>query len=146
MGSRIFYKVANVTEADRAWEVLQTIEENQQLIAIGKGIDIINSNNLIRAKSKSISMVEYFTRNMGEGEFCVSGCVIEKGLNINFEKMLELVTVIFEKLNQKVKMRYLYGSCAFNGEYFSISQIDRITTDGALFESIDLFKCKIKEQ
>jgi len=141
MGSHISYKVADIKEVDKAWEVLQSIEENRRLIVIGKGVDIINSRDLDWAKDESASMVEYFTTNMGEGQFRVSGCVIEEGLGVEFEEMLELVTVIFEKLNQEVEMRYLYGSCAFDGYWFSLSQIDRITDDGALFESIGSFKC-----
>jgi prepilin signal peptidase PulO-like enzyme (type II secretory pathway) len=139
MGAYIYYRTADKKDADRAWEVLQEIEENKRLIDIEYPIHVNSSEDLKWAKENSPKegsqyMIEYYSDNMGHGDFKVSGGT-EDELGVTLEELLELLTVIFEKLNQEVKMKYLYGSCAFGGSYFSKSQIDRITNEGELFSN-----------
>ena len=135
MGAYIYYRTADEKEADRAWEVLQEIEENKRLIDIEYPVQINSSEDLKWAKeNKEQYMIDYYSKNMGHGDFKVSGGT-EDELGVTLEELLELLTVIFEKLNQEVKMKYLYGSCAFGGSYFSKSQIDRITNEGELFSN-----------
>jgi hypothetical protein len=139
MGAYIYYRTEDIEEADRAWEILQEMEENQRLIAVDNGVHLVHADDLTWAKkerSQGDYMVDYFFKNMGRGDFKVSGCAIEEELGIDFEEMLELLTVIFEKLNQEVDMRYLAGSCAFGGDYFSYGQIDRITNGFELMSNI----------
>ena len=80
-------------------------------------------------------MVDSMIRDQGRGEYKVSGWDAEEELGIDFEAFLERLTVIFEKLNEDVEMKYLYGSCAFGGDYFSESQIERIIQEGELFSN-----------
>ena len=135
MGAYIYYRTADVKDANKAWEVLQNIEENQLFLDKGWGVGITNDEDIEWAKKERPVMVEYFTKELGKGDYKVSGWDTEEELGITFDEFLERLTIIFEKLNKVINMKYLYGNCAFSGSYFSKSQIDRITNEGKLFSN-----------
>jgi hypothetical protein len=135
MGAYIYYRTADVEEADRAMALLMEIEENKLLLDKGWGVGVNSQEDIDWAKKEFPHMVDSMIRDQGRGEYKVSGWDAEEELGISFEAFLERLTVIFEKLNKDVEMKYLYGSCAFGGDYFSQSQIERITQEGELFSN-----------
>jgi len=135
MGAYIYYRTADVEEADRAMSVLLEVEENKLLLDKGWGVGITNQEDIDWVKKERPDMVEYMKSRQGKSEYKVSGWDAEEELGISFEELLERLTIIFEKLNEEIEMRYLYGSCAFGGDYFSQSQIERITKEGELFSN-----------
>jgi hypothetical protein len=135
MGAYIYYRTVDVTEADGAMAILMEIEENKLLLDKGWGVGVTDQEDIDWAKKERPDMVEYMKSRQGKGEYKVSGWDTEEELGIDFEVFLEKLTIIFEKLNEEIEMKYLYGSCAFGGDYFSQSQIERITKDGKLFSN-----------
>jgi hypothetical protein len=135
MGAYIYYRTVDVREADRTMSVLMEVEENKLLLDKGWGVGITNQEDIDWAKKERPDMVEYMKSRQGKSEYKVSGWDAEEELGISFEELLERLTIIFEKLNEEIEMRYLYGSCAFGGDYFSQSQIERITKEGELFSN-----------
>ena len=135
MGAYIYYRTADVKEADRAMALLMEIEENKLLLDKGWGVGVNSQEDIDWAKKEFPHMVDSMIRDQGRGEYKVSGWDAEEELGIDFEAFLERLTVIFEKLNEDVEMKYLYGSCAFGGSYFTQSQIERITQEGELFSN-----------
>jgi hypothetical protein len=135
MGAYIYYRTADIKEADRAWDILQGIEENRLFLDKGWGVGVTNQEDIDWAKKERPDMVDFMIKEQGKGEYKVSGWDTEEELGIDFESFLERLTVIFEKINMEIEMKYLYGSCAFGGSYFSKSQIDRITNEGELFSN-----------
>jgi hypothetical protein len=135
MGAYIYYRTVDVREADRTMSVLMEVEENKLLLDKGWGVGITNQEDIDWAKKERPDMVEYMKSRQGKSEYKVSGWDAEEELGISFEELLERLTVIFEKLNEEIEMKYLYSSCAFGGDYFSQSQIERITKEGELFSN-----------
>jgi len=135
MGAYIYYRTVDVEEADRAMSLLMEIEENQLLLDKGWGVCVTNQEDLDWAKKERPDMLNSLMHEQGRGNYKVSGWDAEEELGIDFEMFLERLTVIFEKLNEDVEMKYLHRSCAFGGNYFSPSQIERITKEGALFSN-----------
>lgn len=135
MGAYIYYRTADVEEAGRAMSLLREIEENKFLLDKGWGVLVANQEDIDWAIEERPDMVAFLTREQGKGNMKVSGWDAEEELGMDFEEFLERLTVIFEKLNEDVEMKYLYGSCAFGGSYFSQSQIERITQEGELFSN-----------
>jgi len=135
MGAYIYYRTADVKEADRAMALLMEMEENKFLLEKSWGVVLKNREDIEWAKKEFPHMVDSMIREQGRGDYKVSGGNEEEILGINFEEFLERLTVIFEKLNKDVEMKYLYRSCAFGGTYFTESQIDRITQEGELFSN-----------
>ena len=135
MGAYIYYRTADVEEAGRAMSLLREIEENKFLLDKGWGVLVTNQEDIDWAIEERPDMVAFLTREQGKGNIKVSGWDAEEELGIDFEAFLERLTVIFEKLNEDIEMKYLYGSCAFGGSYFSQSQIERITQEGELFSN-----------
>jgi len=135
MGAYIYFRTADVEEADRAMSVLMEIEENKLLLDNGWGVGVTNQEDIDWAKKERPDMLNYMKHEQGKGQYKVSGWDAEEELGIDFEAFLERLTVIFEKTNEEIEMKYLYRSCAFGGDYFSQSQINRITKEGALFSN-----------
>jgi len=135
MGAYIYFRTADVEEADRAMSVLMEIEENKLLLDNGWGVGVTNQEDIDWAKKERPDMLNYMNHEQGKGQYKVSGWDAEEELGIDFEAFLERLTVIFEKTNEEIEMKYLYRSCAFGGDYFSQSQINRITKEGALFSN-----------
>ena len=135
MGAYIYYRTADVAEADRAMSVLMEIEENRLLLDKSWGVCISCQEDIDWAKKERPDMVDFMLSEQGKGNYKVSGWSAEEELGIDFESFLERLTLIFEKLNREIDMKYLYGSCAFGGSYFSQSQIERITNEGELFSN-----------
>ena len=141
MGADIFYRTKVVEDADLASSILEEIEENRLLSGVNCEITLYCSDDLEWANSEKcpnpVWAKSYIEKHIGRGSFKVSGLdePIEL-LGIEYEEIFELLTVVFEKLNRAVEMKYLSGSCAFMGSYFSAQQIRRITDNGRLLSDV----------
>lgn len=136
MGAYIYFKTENVKDADLADDILHEIEENKFLLEHGQGVVISCKKDLEWAKKEREDMIPFLMKEQGKGNFKVSSMeIIEDDLTLSTDEILERLTVIFEKLNAHVAMKYNYRSCAFSGDYFTESQITRITDNGTLFSN-----------
>jgi phage pi2 protein 07 len=84
---------------------------------------------------------EYINKHYGRGDYKISG-ISEEEVK---EKILDLLTELFDTLNNKFEMEYYAGSCAFTKEeyYFSIPQMKKITRNGELLSGKSNPKYKI---
>lgn len=135
MGAYLLFKTKSKDDASLAKEVLEEMEEHTPLMKINNGVYILDKADIEFTKQElGIKEDHHLVKNkIGTGSYKVSGmCEVEELLGKSGDEILEMLTVIFEKLNEKVEMRYFQGSCAFSGHYFTGEQISRITQNGKL--------------
>jgi hypothetical protein len=123
MGAYLYFKTENnPNEVDN---FLQQMAENKKLVQKERGIFITCDEDIKWTKENRPDMLKIVESEYGTGSIKVSGID-------NEEALLESYTKIFEELNKHFKMKYYVRSCAFNGYYFSLEQMKRITKNGEL--------------
>ncbi len=156
MGAYLYYKLEDKNKANEASDFLTSITENKMLMASNldvslncqKSIDFFQNNKTLD-KSQKKYFISYYEKYFGYGDYKTSG--IDPDMlptNVaDIDAIFELLTTIFVKLNQKFKMKYYLGSCAFrtSEDYFSIQQMKAITQNGYLFSGKKKFNEKYNQ-
>jgi hypothetical protein len=151
MGAHLFYKtkLKTLSESNRANDFLKKDKFNMFLTKNNQcAFTISGQENLDWAENEQNSeyWLNYFRDKIGRGEFKVSG-LDEDNLILdprNLGSFFELSTKMFERLNRCVEMKYLSSSCAFSGDYYTDSQISRITQKGKLLSGGDKEKIQAR--
>jgi hypothetical protein len=138
MGAYLYFKT-NPDSAEKANAFLAEQPEFKKLEKIYRNIWFTSTEDVEWARKNRPESVDYYYHELGKGAWKASGIDENEGepVGLSYEDIFEHITMLFERLNNVVEMKYLVNSCALNPNeyYFSLDQMRRITDHGRLLSS-----------
>lgn len=130
MGAYLFFKVQKKGDIDKVNDLLALYPEQKKLEKGSNQIWVCDSEQVIWAKEESKKTgkphwYSHYKKELGRGDWKASGLDYRSG-----ERVYELVTRVFEKLQKAIPMKIYSRSCALKTDYFSPEQMARITKNG----------------
>ena len=134
MGAYLYFKTKPESAA-KANDFLEKQPEFQKLYEIRRHVWFVTPDEVEHYHDP-----EDFHKNIsGTGDWKASGIDEDEGkpVGLSLEGIFEHVTILLERLNNVVEMKYASFSCALDVDewYFSLSQMRRITDNGRLLSS-----------